>query len=70
MPFRHEKSRHRKTSCIFVTKRHEPNLQNAISSRKELPQKNFMHFRHEKVWIKFAGSRFVTKKHESKLSEP
>jgi hypothetical protein len=51
-PFRHEKSWCRKISCRFVAKAHKPNLQDAVSSWKELMQKNFMSFRRESAWTK------------------
>jgi hypothetical protein len=40
MPLRHEKSCRRKISYRFVMKMYKLNLQEAVSSRKELPQKN------------------------------
>jgi hypothetical protein len=51
-PFRHEKSRRKKISNLFVPKKHGSNLQDAISSRKKLPQKKFRPLRDEKTWIK------------------
>jgi hypothetical protein len=53
--FCHEKSCSGKILCVFAIKTHKPNLQEAVSSRKEPPQK--------------ISCRFVMKTHKSDLQE-
>jgi hypothetical protein len=54
-PFHHEKGRFGKILYVFVMKTHKPDLQEAVSPRREPPQKN--------------SSRLVMKTHKLNLQE-